>query len=247
MNRRPLRTVWILALCSILAWRVQAVSPTQNALPQTNGPGDMFCGPRCVQYILKYYGKDEDLIDLVRETQWPNLEQGASLQSLDIALRKRGVHTSALRLKSINTLRWPYPVLLHLKGQNGGGHYIVWLPCSSADQATVWVGLDGQETGATRQLAQRCSGRILLTAPTSITRLEGVDGGFGFFPTLAVVSNSIVFTFVAVRWFLRHKAHAGSSEQITTPDKEEAHEISNENARRPLRCDRVPVDRSRHQ
>ncbi len=132
-------------------------------------PGDMVCGPRCVQFVLKQYGKEGDLIELVREIQWPDLESGANLDSVDQALRRRGVNTRALRIDPHADFRWPYPVILHLKGQNGLGHYAVWLPSSTPEQSHVWISLSGVRVGPTKKLAESLSGAILLTSPDPIT------------------------------------------------------------------------------
>lgn len=58
---------------------------------RSRAAGDLVCGPRCVQYVVQHYGGDENLTDLVREIQWPDLEAGSSFDSLKDALAKRGV------------------------------------------------------------------------------------------------------------------------------------------------------------
>ena len=82
----------------------------------------------CVQYVLDFFGKEKiDVIDLTREIQYPNLERGATLQAVAYALEKRGIHTFPMCIAPETRLRWPYPVIAHLKGENGSiGHFAVW-------------------------------------------------------------------------------------------------------------------------
>ncbi len=131
--------------------------------------GQPYCGPWCVEYVLKYYGHDADLIALIREIQWPDLESGASLDAMDRALRTRGLHTFAMTISPEARLNWPFPVILHLRGEGGSqGHFVVWLPPSRTDEAQVWWGLDGIHRVSESQLAAQRSGAVLLTSPQPI-------------------------------------------------------------------------------
>ena len=152
-------------------------SPTLKA--EQTGQGDIICGPRCVAYILEHYGRDEELVTLVRETQWPRMDQGASLDALRQSLAGRGVHTAAIRISPEAELVWPHPVLVHLKPpasqsrprsrpENNLGHYVVWLPDSSASHVRLWSGLPGVMTGTRREFVAHRSGVVLLTAPEPI-------------------------------------------------------------------------------
>jgi ABC-type bacteriocin/lantibiotic exporter with double-glycine peptidase domain len=148
--------------------------------------GDVICGPRCVQYLLRYYTKpDVDIFDLVRECQWPDIEGGATLDSLARALGKRGVYTTALRTAPGAVIRWPCPVLLHMGGDGPIGHYVVWLPGSPPGTSRVWTGLDGVRTGPTSSLGRLRTGIVLLTSPGPI-----ID------PTAAVENSVSAVTFL---------------------------------------------------
>lgn len=144
---------------------------TSNAMATVQS-ADFVCGPRCLQYILNWYDKDEDLIDLVREVQWPDLEAGATMASLDKAMQSRGIHTFPMRVGADARFCWHSPVLLHLLGEGGEsgiGHFVVWLPSSDATHANVWAGLAGVQSGSAEALAGRCSGYALLTSGREIT------------------------------------------------------------------------------
>jgi hypothetical protein len=85
---------------------------------------DAICGPRCVQYILRKHNIDCELIELVRECQWPHLEEGAKIVDLMTALNKRGIRTAAI--KTINFgFQWRKPILAFSSGSRSIGHYTV--------------------------------------------------------------------------------------------------------------------------
>jgi ABC-type bacteriocin/lantibiotic exporter with double-glycine peptidase domain len=163
-------------LASFVVWLATLPGATNSKeMAQDHSPqlratrrSDMVCGSRCARYLLKYYGHDIDLIALVREIQWPDFEAGATMEAIDSALRARGINTYAMRLSHEARLKWPFPVLLHLEPENDRGHFVVWLPSSSADVVSMWCGLDGISEGLEREWAQRRSGAVLLTAPHQI-------------------------------------------------------------------------------
>lgn len=130
----------------------------------------MVSGPRCVQALLEHYGKPpEDLDDLIHEVQWPDLDAGSSVRALEAALRKRGVSTFALQISRVARLRWPHPVLLHLKGGPTGGRYVIRAPSPDPDVERLWTGLAGWRRGPWDVVAGDRSGAVLLTSPVPIT------------------------------------------------------------------------------
>ncbi len=159
--------VWFL-VCSGIGINADATEPAVS--PRSRG--DVVCGPRCVQYVLQHYGIDSDLIDLVKETQ-SDFEAGASLATLDDALRRRGVFTAALKLSPNAILQWPQPVLMHLSPETEGmGHFVVWLPTTDGSRSQVWNGLSGTQTGLESVLSKKRSGYVLLTAAAEIRQPE---------------------------------------------------------------------------
>jgi ABC-type bacteriocin/lantibiotic exporter with double-glycine peptidase domain len=179
---------------------VGALKRSQNST--LDGRYDMICGPRCVQYLLQYYDRDsEDLIALVHEIQWPEIEAGASLESIETALRKRGVNTFAMQIGPEARLTWRFPVLLHLAEEGRSqGHYVVWLPTSSSRTVDVWCGLRGIERRGERDVATHRSGAILLTAPRVITdpdsAVSDVRWPSGIVWGLLVVLVGVVLTLI---------------------------------------------------
>lgn len=142
----------------------------------TSVGNDVICGPRCVGFVLEYYGRPEPLRQLVGEIQSRDFERGATLDRIERALRDRGISTAALRLRPGAVLASKYPVIVHLRPEGDGshvGHYVVWLPGSTHYDCAVWSGLPGIQSGTWDQLRSRMSGVVLLTAPDRIGSTSG--------------------------------------------------------------------------
>jgi ABC-type bacteriocin/lantibiotic exporter with double-glycine peptidase domain len=145
-----------------------AITPVAKAYGNT----DLVCGPRCLRFILEHYGRKMELLDLVRRTQWPTIENGASLADLDETLRSNGIHTFALRMPEGMDLDWPYPVLLHVQGKGHPvGHFSVWLPRQTGSPALIWDGLNGYQYWEPWALSGSVT--VLLTSPLSIDDAMG--------------------------------------------------------------------------
>ena len=126
---------------------------------------DLVCGPRCVQYILKEYGQQGDLIELIREMQWPNLEGGSTLTALEQALTSRGIHCGISEVPEDAQIAWKHPVIVHLRGRSGTiGHFAIWLPCSSNETVWLWAGPHGFVTATLSDFARERTPLILLTS-----------------------------------------------------------------------------------
>jgi ABC-type bacteriocin/lantibiotic exporter with double-glycine peptidase domain len=116
--------------------------------------------------LLEYHGlREEDLIDLVQEIQWPDLEKGATMKRMEEALQKRGVHTFRLQLAVDARLDLTFPAIVHLEPRSDEiGHYVVRLPSSSDSLVPVWWGKRGVRHVSVKTLDDVSSGAILLTS-----------------------------------------------------------------------------------
>ena len=194
-----------LAVAAFAAGNAFADSPPSTGA--TEQPGDMACGARCVHFLLQWYDKDDPgLIALVRETQWPDFEAGATLEAVDRALRARGIRTCAISVSPTATLVWPEPALVHISGAGAiPGHFVVQLPSSSGDVAQVWAGLEGVQSGPTESFAARRSGAVLLTSREPIAHPEIAVIASERGPALVILAfGSAVCTVAAARrWGMR--------------------------------------------
>jgi hypothetical protein len=184
--------------------------------PPLTPQADLTCGPRCVLAILGYYGKpEEDLIELVREIQWPDLESGSTLASLGEALQRRGIFTKAMTIGANARLRWPHPVVIHIRGERGGGHYVVWVPSASKGEARVWAGLGGWQRGPWEEVARGRSGAILITAPAPIRHPEAAvyDPVQEVLPLGWTAAAALALIVVIKWWFDRRMETEGPSDR----------------------------------
>jgi ABC-type bacteriocin/lantibiotic exporter with double-glycine peptidase domain len=132
---------------------------------------NIVCGPRCVQYVLKQFGQDVELADIVREMQWPQLTEGASAASLVAALEKRGVFVKIIQVNPKSTIfAWEHPMILHLKPDDDEslGHFVVRLPQSNDNNIVIVDGLAGVYSKSYNEFCKKMSGVVLLCSPTPI-------------------------------------------------------------------------------
>jgi ABC-type bacteriocin/lantibiotic exporter with double-glycine peptidase domain len=154
---------------SMLFCEDEQIEETKN---ETN-VGDVICGPKCVHFLLDYYGKEqEDIIRLVREIQYPEWREGATLSKVAESLEKRGIYTFAMKIKPSARLVWKYPVIVHLSPRPNEqiGHYVVWLPESRDNDLRIWNGDEGMQNHQERTWSKERSGAVLLTSPEPITK-----------------------------------------------------------------------------
>lgn len=117
-----------LAMSAVFAIAVVDVSISQRwlSLSGTHAAtlGDNICGPRCVQLVLRHYGRSVDLVEAVREIQFPDIKSGASLADMRRMLEREGIPTAALSVPRGYSLNWPHPSLAHMPGRGRLGHYV---------------------------------------------------------------------------------------------------------------------------
>jgi hypothetical protein len=218
MNLARMMTPIVCIGWALLPGVARAEADSAGKEPATARPEmqrDTVCGPRCVQMILGQYGKEVELIELVRESQWPAIEHGATLAALEQALTKRGVYTRAMKIHPGAELTWKHPVLLHMNGQGSSGHYVVWVPASKTRGPVVWDWAGGTREWD-RQTAALCSGNILLTAPSPIddpgtaVRLGG--SCVSLFETLGVVLVAVaIILLVGAGLRIRYRGQSSST------------------------------------
>lgn len=161
---------------SIICWIVRAalvhtdpccvLVPADSEVHKEAHLSDALCGPRCVQFVLSYYGHDTELIDVVREVQWPEFERGTSLALLQGVLVRRGISTYAMHVSPTNTLNWDEPVIVHLtpEDESGLGHFVILLPTEEAGVVRIWNGVGGLEYMESAEFYGKSSGNVLLTS-----------------------------------------------------------------------------------
>ncbi len=160
---------WLMFACLFVLGAISSHCETASGVDKHHASRDVFCGARCAQHILAHYGRSEDLVALVRELQWPQLEETVSLQQLTELLEQRGVYTHACRIGKGMDLVGNEPAIVHLDSTDGGeGHFIVWIS-TSADQAAITDGLHAPRLVSTLDLARSRSGYVLLTSNSPIS------------------------------------------------------------------------------
>ena len=132
--------------------------------------GDAICGPRCISYLIWYYKKQNtDLLDLIKEVQWPDFDNGTSLKDLKIALEKREIKCKIIYADNLENIKWNYPCIIHFNTSSAIGHYVIRMPASNETTTLAWMGVTGILSGPTSEFYKKSSGYILLTSTEDIT------------------------------------------------------------------------------
>lgn len=163
MQKQGLRLILAMAIVCI----ADGVRATGELAEHEQSLDRVICGPRCVKYVLDFYGKgnNEELADLVRELQWPDFNRGASLRDLGEALNRRGIYTMAVTGNRGFCVEWEHPVIVHFGEDSSNlGHFVVLLPSEDDKRARVWSGLAGISDVPKKEIVEKSMGAILLTA-----------------------------------------------------------------------------------
>jgi ABC-type bacteriocin/lantibiotic exporter with double-glycine peptidase domain len=205
-------------LCSVSIITFFNISANQHETDVSTDSPDIVCGPRCIQFILNWYGRKADLIELVRETQWPDLEAGSSLDRLQRCMKERGLYTAAIRFSPGREVSWPYPVLLYeLEKSSTLGHYIVQVPGESPrHENLIWAGLEGWRESSWNNVTRGSTGVALLTSPEPISDIQASLGpltGLSLIQItgLALVGAIVVHLSLRLRTLLRRRSHDGAN------------------------------------
>lgn len=187
-----------LAVASLVSVAVgQTVDPKFEA-----ATARMVCGPRCLEYVLHWYGRDEDVADLMAEVSSRRADRMASLADIADGLTKRGVYTKTVRTTPGAMLNWPAPIVVHLVQPNSAGHFVVWVPPNQRYPALWWSGDRGFERQLSPDERQGLSGAVLLTAREPIEDTSGLVHSPGRFSRDWVLAGTgVVFVLlVAAGW-----------------------------------------------
>lgn len=167
----------------------------------------MVCGPRCIEYLQKYYNRpQDDLITIIRETHVSSIDRGATSTSIVQKLNESGIHVFPMKIEKNVFLKWNNPVILHLTstGENEDesiGHYVIWLPESDSQNSLIWDGLKKVYSLPTEELMKKSSGAVFLTSLDTIHHPQNAIGEYS-----SHSNNCILVTiFISVTFFLLSK------------------------------------------
>lgn len=164
---RALVAAWIAFLLTCPAGAQAGLRAETKANGKKAGFGSVYCGPHCVRRVLQEYGIETELIDLIREMQWPAVEEGTSMQDLAAALTKRGLYAKAVDLDPQYDIEWDHPAIIHLE-KDGVAHYVVWMPATKPMTSGRVYDNEGTEAVKPGRFDQLRTGPVLLTSDKPI-------------------------------------------------------------------------------
>ena len=202
------RLLAVAVLAALAGGRAVAQTPPEADAART---APAICGPRCVEFVLDWYGRPADVTDLIGELQQGRTYQSVSLAALAESLVRRGIHTKAVQLSWGATLDWPHPVVRHSTWPSGAGHFTVLVPPRGEFPRLVWTDSAGYKRELTDVADGAASGVYLLTAPEPIgdPRPQVRRGAW---PWLAGVSGAVLVG-VSVYW-LRIRGRRQAASQV---------------------------------
>ena len=127
---------------------------------------DRYCGPRCLQRVLAHYGASEELVDLIRETQWPNFDSPTSLAVLAESITRRNICAAICVVTPYPELCDNGPVIVHLMQNDAAdaGHFVVLQKNDNTGKTHVWDGFRALSDEEFEKLKSQATGHVLLTA-----------------------------------------------------------------------------------
>ena len=156
-----------IACCALLSTFFVECFAAESQEPEKQ----VYCGPRSVQRVMKHYGKEVDLMELIHEMQWTSEKEGSSFEELSQALERRGVFSKSVRLPELSAIEWKYPAIVQIDLQ-GRKHFVVWLPPDESHPAPrIW---DGAQSAAVLNGGGFQLGPLLLTSPQEINDSQPV-------------------------------------------------------------------------
>lgn len=173
----------------ILPCLLEAVS--LSAVGEQPDLSSHICGPRCAQYVLKWFGVDADLSELIAEIQGASVDRSSNLGQVKAALVKHGLHVRAARTSpnDIATLAWSGPVIVHYAPTDrSAGHFVVVHPDrSTSTKVCVWDGLSGAALIRASDFSASASGAVLLVATETISSADVLPTRQSFLSSPATV------------------------------------------------------------
>jgi ABC-type bacteriocin/lantibiotic exporter with double-glycine peptidase domain len=200
-----IRCVCSVAFCCSIAVTSAFSREKSDALTANYG----ICGPRCVRYVLEYYGQNTDFVSVVNAVQ-PIRKDGASLAAIATELEEKQIHTAAFYTDpSAMVINWAEPVIVHFhpKDKEQLGHFVVWLPQSTDGRYMVWDGLNGVQQMELADFREATSGFILLTSHHVIdpSKMHDVKR-LGFFISIDLIlaATGMCLLFAFILFAVRH-------------------------------------------
>ncbi len=156
----------------VLVSLVTVVAEGADTDPAANNP-DSLCGPRCVVFALDRIGVRADLVDLVKELQWPQVEDGTTMLQLRNAIRNRGVSVTPVKLRPGQAVKLTGIAIVHFeRGKQDEqvplGHYACCMPTSDPSTWEIFNPPNVRRLVNREEFCATCSSVMLLIQPSGI-------------------------------------------------------------------------------
>ncbi len=128
-NRSAIGKAAIILVTFATVASTQATEPeSARALPENPYSMDdaKCCGPHCLLFLDGYFLRQQRIDKILREC--PPGAMGTNLEQIETAARSLGFHTAPVKQLDLPQLRrLRFPAVIHMKGDNDAGHFMVTL------------------------------------------------------------------------------------------------------------------------
>lgn len=173
-----------------------------NSLFASESPSkaDVYCGIRCVQAILTYFGEELSLKSLIEEARTTHANGQYSMQDLQSLLAMHGHSSYGFRFSSSCELGPVVPCILHYEpvDESDAGHFVV-LTNVSGPLITIYDGLRGA-----RQIRYDDPEIQLTRIALVVGNGDHVQGSM--VDCLLAVSALFLWTLALLAWIVRVKS-----------------------------------------
>ena len=167
LDRRAVR-----CLCAAAALAGLGGHASAQADATVGGPdARMICGARTADFVLAWYGRPQEAIDLVQELQGARPNRPVGVAAVAAAIENHGVRAQVVRAPTPGVVDWNGPVIYHTVTSSGVGHFFVRSPARGRFPALYWCNTRGFSATIPDEYAAGLSGVMVLTSE------PGSEGG----------------------------------------------------------------------
>ncbi len=175
-----------------------------TAIAEESRPPVRDCAPRAVQFVLRHFGKDADLLNLTAE-MLPKGQADCSFADIKVALENRGMHVQAIAPGQNTQLVSQLPIIIHLKNSSDIGHFAVLEKVNGHEDNVLIDRIDGTALqGSWGDALRICSKQMLVVSDQNFSVNQAVVPAFteAFWSVLASFAGIAVTTLLCSMFFM---------------------------------------------
>lgn len=169
---------------NLIVW-ISLLVVSYTAIAEDVPPSVRNCGPKAVQAVLRHFGQNSDLSNLISEMQ-PKGQADCSFADIKVALEHRGMYVQAIAPGKSTRLVSSLPIIVNLENDHDVGHFAVLEKVDEQEDRVLIDRIDGTAlSGSWRDALSICTEQMLVVSDQNIA-----------------LNQTVVPVFVNVFWFV---------------------------------------------